>query len=89
MAGDFAAPFASAEIGRAKVLLHDIGKASNAYRNYIARPGSATKEPDHLTAGARAAVARSGAQRNRIMAFAIAGHHPGLRTGWRPRRGDR
>ncbi len=82
-AGEFAQPFGASLIAQAMGLLHDIGKCSLAYQNYIRRPRDAggQKGPDHSTAGAKEALAAYGKQFGKLMAFGIAGHHSGLMDG--------
>lgn len=77
-AAAFAEPFSSGKLALAAGLLHDIGKCSGDYQDYI--QGRRIKGPDHSTAGARAAVAEYG-RPGRLLAFAIAGHHSGLMDG--------
>lgn len=74
---DFAAVFGMEAWGEAAGLLHDIGKAAEAYQAYIRGAG---KSPDHSTAGAKEADQRFGPL-GRCLAFAIAGHHAGLADG--------
>lgn len=64
-------------------LLHDIGKCSQEYFDYIQRPRDANgrKGLDHSTAGAKEAFALYGEQFGKLMAFGIAGHHSGLMDG--------
>lgn len=76
-ARDFAAAFGMDAWGEAAGLLHDIGKAADAYQNYIR---GKSKSPDHSTAGAKEAERRFGPI-GRCLAFAIAGHHAGLADG--------
>ncbi len=73
----FAAAFGMETWGDAAGLLHDIGKAADAYQNYIRGKG---KSPDHSTAGAVEAERLFGPL-GRCLAFAIAGHHAGLADG--------
>lgn len=77
-AAGFAEPFSSSRLALAAGLLHDIGKCSADYQDYIR--GGQAKGPDHSTAGARAAVAEYG-KNGQLLAFAIAGHHSGLMDG--------
>lgn len=83
IAGAFAEPFGGSDMALAMGLLHDIGKQSAAYQDYIRRPRDAggRKGPDHSTAGAKEAVAAYGKQLGTLMAFGIAGHHGGLMDG--------
>lgn len=60
--------------------LHDIGKASHKYQDYI-RSTAGSRGPDHSTAGARVARQRFGKDVGQIIAYAIAGHHAGLTNG--------
>jgi CRISPR-associated endonuclease/helicase Cas3 len=76
-ARSFAAVFGMEVWGESAGLLHDIGKAADAYQSYIR--GKA-KSPDHSTAGAVEAERRFGPV-GRCLAFAIAGHHAGLADG--------
>ena len=76
-ARDFGEPLELADWAEAASLLHDIGKASDAYQSYIRGKRSS---PDHSTAGAREAIQRCG-QLGRFLAFAVAGHHAGLADG--------
>jgi CRISPR-associated endonuclease/helicase Cas3 len=83
-AAEFAAVFGWAEAARAAGLLHDVGKASQAYQAYIAMPRTGApgpKGPDHSTAGAREAMAAFPGAFGRMLACAIAGHHAGLGDG--------
>lgn len=79
LAASFAARFGWAEVARAAGLLHDIGKVSAAFQNYLnqGRDPAAAKGPDHSTAGARAAK-QYGDIMGRLLAYIIAGHHAGL-----------
>ncbi len=77
MARGFGEPLALAGWAEAAGLLHDIGKASDAYQSYIRGRGPS---PDHSTAGAYEAGLRFG-KLGRFLAFAVAGHHAGLADG--------
>jgi CRISPR-associated endonuclease/helicase Cas3 len=73
----FAASFGMEAWGEAAGMLHDIGKAADAYQAYIRGKG---KSLDHSTAGAVEAERQFGPL-GRCLAFAIAGHHAGLADG--------
>ncbi|MFN7288828.1 MAG: CRISPR-associated endonuclease Cas3'' [bacterium] len=80
-AAGFARPFGWAEAARAAGLLHDVGKASDAFQAYISRPhgdAGGPKGPDHSTAGAREAIEIFPMPLGRMLATIIAGHHAGL-----------
>ena len=82
-AAGFAAPFGASTLALAMGLLHDIGKASEAYQRYIRKgrvPGG-PKGPDHSSAGAQQSCHLYGKGLGRLMAFGIAGHHSGLMDG--------
>lgn len=76
-ASAFAASFGG-EWARAAGLLHDIGKASDAFQRRIR--GAKNLSVDHSTAGAREAVRLYGFW-GKLIAFAVAGHHAGLADG--------
>ena len=69
LAGDFAKAFDEEKVGYQTGLLHDVGKYSNEFQNYIRGNGSS---PDHSTAGCQEC------KQNMFSAFCIAGHHSGL-----------
>lgn len=76
-----ASAFGAEEWAEAAGLLHDIGKVSQAYQDYIRHAGKAlSKGPDHSTAGAVEAQ-KSFPTIGWLLAFAIAGHHAGLADG--------
>lgn len=75
-AAAFASPFGCAVLAEAAGLLHDLGKASQEYQDYISKQSG--KGPDHSTAGAREAAERYGKVWGRMIAFVVAGHHAGL-----------
>ena len=80
-AAGLATPFGWAEAARAAGLLHDTGKASDAFQAYIAQPrgdAGGPKGPDHSTAGAREAIKIYPKPLGRMLATIIAGHHAGL-----------
>ena len=78
LASEFAGWFGWAGVGRALGLLHDAGKASDEFQQYVRGAGSGSV--DHSTAGARVAIELYGAA-GRILAPCIAGHHAGLPDG--------
>ena len=78
----FASTFGCEGWGRAIGLLHDIGKAGDAFQRRIR---GSSERADHSTAGARIAydtynVSQTSFLGGTLMAFAIAGHHGGCRT---------
>lgn len=76
-----AAAFGGEDWAEAAGLLHDIGKVSQAYQDYIRRAGQElSKGPDHSTAGAVQAQ-KSFPAAGWLLAFVIAGHHAGLADG--------
>lgn len=78
-AGGFAAPFGWQVMARTAGLVHDIGKISRAYQDYISIPQQVgRKGPDHSTAGAREAECLYGPGFGRLIAYTVAGHHAGL-----------
>ncbi|WP_066704084.1 CRISPR-associated endonuclease Cas3'' [Sphingobium amiense] len=82
-AAAFASLFGAADISCAMGLLHDIGKMSESYQNYIrsAPKAGGPKGPDHSSAGAKEAARLYQPYLGRIMAFGLAGHHAGLMDG--------
>lgn len=64
------------EVARTAELLHDIGKASVQFQNYIQR--NASQGGDHSTAGALAAAQVCPDPLARLLALVIAGHHSDL-----------
>ncbi|MBY0256934.1 CRISPR-associated helicase Cas3' [Methylobacterium sp.] len=82
LAGGFAAAFGCGGLGRAAGLLHDLGKASDAFQAYIRQPRSdgatGPRGPDHSTAGAQQALVLYPQAAARWLAYVVAGHHAGL-----------
>lgn len=88
LASEFMAPLGLESAGRLVGLLHDLGKASRAFNDYIQGEGDYSRgEIDHSTAGAsflyRKEPAPSRENSGQITAFemmelAIASHHSGL-----------
>lgn len=78
--------FGAGRLGAVVGLLHDLGKYSQAFQDYIAGKGPS---PDHATAGAREVqkLAAKAADRfaTLIATYCIAGHHAGL-SNWRGER---
>ncbi len=84
-AASFASAFGWGSAASAAGLLHDIGKTSAQFQNYIRAATSAAgaehaRGGDHSAAGARVAVERYKLF-GRLLAFGIAGHHAGLADG--------
>lgn len=73
MAGDFAAAFDARDWGRTVGLLHDLGKACDAFQR---RLDGDPAPVDHISAGTRVAAACG--PLGRLAAYAVAGHHGGL-----------
>ena len=88
LASNFMAPLGLESSGRLVGLLHDLGKASKAFNDYITKEGNYSRgEIDHSTAGASYLYQREPAPSKEvadlIMAFemmelTIASHHSGL-----------
>ena len=68
-------------MARAAGLLHDIGKCSAAFKEYICAERTVSKKVNHSTAGALEASRLYGKKLGRLLAFVIAGHHAGLADG--------
>jgi CRISPR-associated endonuclease/helicase Cas3 len=80
-AAEFAEVFGWAQAASVAGRLHDIGKCSAAFQDYIRRgrgDAERTRGPDHSTAGARVAAETYPGPLGRMLAYAIAGHHAGL-----------
>jgi CRISPR-associated endonuclease/helicase Cas3 len=71
-----AASIGLAGAARVAGLLHDIGKTSPTFQDYIR--GRAERGGDHATAGAKEAIAIYGDAAGSLLALVIAGHHSGL-----------
>ncbi len=87
LASQFAEKFRVGEWGRLAGLLHDVGKYSKAFQDYIGTCSSedrhAARRPgrvDHSSAGAKYVADCLGAK-GRLLAYCIAGHHAGLADG--------
>jgi CRISPR-associated endonuclease/helicase Cas3 len=78
-AAAFAAPFGCSETARISGHLHDIGKLSREFQEYI-RQGRATGG-DHSSAGTRVAHDAYPYPLGKILAAIIAAHHAGLADG--------
>jgi CRISPR-associated endonuclease/helicase Cas3 len=80
LASSRAEKFGAGRLGAVVGLLHDLGKYSHEFQDYIAGQG---KSPDHATAGAkeiRQLASAGGSDRIAALigAYCIAGHHGGL-----------
>ena len=73
-----AAAFGWGPAANALGLLHDLGKASDAFQMYLRAGPSAQMRVDHSTAGARVAQTQFAGALGRLLAFGVAGHHAGL-----------
>lgn len=81
----FAAAFDAGEWGRVAGVLHDVGKHSQAFQDYLrlsAAGEARQKGPDHSTAGAQWAAKQLGPGLGRLLAYVLAGHHSGLPDGF-------
>jgi CRISPR-associated endonuclease/helicase Cas3 len=76
-AGKFAAVFDARQWGHCAGMLHDAGKASDAFQRRI--QGS-TERVDHSTFGAKLAKENTG-KLGLLLSYAIAGHHGGIPDG--------
>lgn len=79
LAAEFAGIFGWTELSRLAGQLHDIGKASREFQDYIA--GRLSSGGDHSSAGARLALDQYGHPLGTILAAVIAAHHAGLADG--------
>lgn len=77
LAEDFAAIFEAGNWGRFAGLLHDTGKATEAFQR---RLEGRTQKVDHSTFGAQQAKENAG-QLGLLLSYIIAGHHGGLPDG--------
>jgi len=81
LAAEFAGSFGAADLGRWVGLLHDVGKASQAFQDYLRAAYRAKQEErpvrassvEHKVAGAKLATELAG-----LLAIPILGHHGGL-----------
>ncbi len=87
LASGFAEEFSAGEWGRIAGLLHDVGKYSDGFQEYIracaAEDHHAAErhgKVDHSSAGAQFAANCLGAK-GKLLAYCIAGHHAGLADG--------
>lgn len=80
-AGEFAAVFGWGKAAELAGWLHDLGKSSRQFQQYIRAPEGTMRGGDHSSAGAIEAKTRYGDQFGKMLAFVIAGHHAGLANG--------
>lgn len=83
LASGFASKFGATTWGYALGILHDAGKATDAFQR---RLRGSSGSVDHSTAGAKMAVSRYDTSATldiggRLMAYAVAGHHGGMPDG--------
>lgn len=93
LAQQFSAALGGTDLAYLAGLLHDLGKYSRAFQNYLVsavdregknREADHEQDPevagkvDHSTAGAQHAMATLSTPANRLLAYLIAGHHSGL-----------
>lgn len=78
LARRFGRRFDSGITAAASGLLHDVGKYSDAFRQYIIE---GVGRAEHATGGAKEAVELYGKEVGRLLAYGIAGHHGGLPDG--------
>ena len=87
LAGEFCAAFGSREWGEVLGRLHDLGKLSEEFQEYLRNSADAdageenAPKPgrvDHSTFGARYAAEHAGTHAGQLLAYCIAGHHAGL-----------
>ena len=80
MAGGFAGKFGLSRLAMLTGQLHDLGKFTREFQQYIR--GQRARGPDHSTAGAREIIGLASAPHDRLFArvaaYGIAGHHAGL-----------
>jgi CRISPR-associated endonuclease/helicase Cas3 len=74
IAADFSKVFDACEWGRAVGLLHDLGKARQAFQDMLSGKRGKDWETRHAIYGAKAAFTNNSLP----LAFAVAGHHAGL-----------
>ncbi|MDO4183190.1 MAG: CRISPR-associated helicase Cas3' [Coriobacteriia bacterium] len=72
---EFAGPFGAGEWAAVVGLVHDIGKASEAFQRRIR---GSNEKVDHSTAGAQLLFERYGSTVGVLLAYLCAGHHGGL-----------
>jgi len=87
LAAKFAKPFSGEEWARIARLLHDMGKYSKAFQQYLgsaqkfdSHEGEISKRVDHSSAGAQLAVYKFEILRH-LLTYIISGHHTGLLNG--------
>lgn len=87
LASEFAHKFGSESWGRACGLIHDTGKATESWQQYLTRKSGYDEDAhlesksgtiDHSTPGARLAEEFFGKGIGRILSYCVAGHHAGL-----------
>lgn len=86
LAGEFCSAFGARAWGDTLGRLHDLGKFSKDFQDYLRRSADADASEehtkpgrvDHSTFGARYATQHAGTHTGQLLAYCVAGHHAGL-----------
>lgn len=80
LAGHFCGEFDSQQWGEVAGILHDLGKYSQKFQEYLVKENKFARGPDHSSAGAQFAMNNKIAFA-KIIAYVVSGHHSGLLDG--------